>query len=243
MADKSRLFRAAKARVFKRVMEPVGFIKGSKLYVRQTDGQVHGIEFQTSTRGGRYFVNVCFSYDFLPGFMALGQYRKNTLPEFIVLDFLARIRLENLMPEGYPSEWSYGADVSDMEVNLDLNARNAIAAINAFGGKWRDPLAFMKALPPELLDQDLKELEIRADISSHTPLPPLPVASVLGRGWTTNRWNLCYGLATIALRSGQIYLLEEYLKIAQKHSQGVFHERPLKVLRMQLKSGGQEHRK
>ena len=64
--DKSRNFRKAKAVALKNILAPAGFVKGKRLFVRHAGNQIHGIEFQTSTWGGVYFINVGFHYDFIP---------------------------------------------------------------------------------------------------------------------------------------------------------------------------------
>ena len=51
--DKSRNFRKAKALALKNILAPAGFVKGKNLFVRHIGNQIHGIELQTSTWGGR----------------------------------------------------------------------------------------------------------------------------------------------------------------------------------------------
>ena len=71
-------------------------VKGKGIYLRRAAGQIHAIQFQASRWGGVYFVNVGFSYDFLPGEIAMQNGDGLDYTKFGLLDLLISVRLGNL---------------------------------------------------------------------------------------------------------------------------------------------------
>ena len=215
-----RFFQTAKDRVFRAVFNPAGFVKGNRMYARTSGEQIHAVQFQTATGGGSYFVNVGFHWAFLPGFLVMTQGRSVPYTRYDLLDLLMYNRLEALMPAGYPRQWNYGEDVATTELDLKTNAQNAIAAIEAFGQKWRDPSRFLDAFPPEMHARDEEESNRQIDIRDEdlAKLPPLPVDTVLGQpGWYVPRYCLAYALAGIAIRLNRRSLAEAYAAFFESH--------------------------
>ncbi len=92
--DRNHFFQAAKSRVLKRVFQPADFIKGKKMFVRKVSGQIHAVQFQASTWGGKYFVNVGLSFDCLPGMSSIEHGIHLDFSELDVLDLFIYARLE-----------------------------------------------------------------------------------------------------------------------------------------------------
>ncbi len=184
--DKSRNFRKAKALALKNILAPAGFVKGKHLFVRHIGNQIHGIEFQTSTWGGVYFVNVGFDYDFLPPKLAINR-RPWPWMEYDILDFITYNRLDNLMqPQPYPKRWNYWGDLSEVQGNVDKTARDAIEALERLNQQWNNPADFLaQQMPPHKFYQE------------NYPGPP-------------------YHLSLIALHIGMIDLAKEYLAAAER---------------------------
>ncbi len=146
--DKSRNFRKAKAQALEKILAPAGFVKGKHLFVRHTGNQIHGIEFQTSTWGGVYFVNVGFHYDFLPSGPMLAQDDKSGVT-FDILDFMIQNRLENWMrPTPYLREWNYWGNFDAVQENVDKTSKDAVEVLNKLGRQWGDPANFLAQQPP-----------------------------------------------------------------------------------------------
>jgi hypothetical protein len=235
MSENGHFFQTVKARVFKRILSQAGFVKGNRMYVRRLQNQIHGIQFQTATWGGVYFVNIGFSFDFLPGLMAMTQGREIEYTQFDLLDLLMYNRLEALMPQPYPYQWAYGREIASSETDLAMNSQNAIAAIDSFSRRWRNPSDFMQAFPPEVLESDEEESTRRIDIPGCEldKFPPLPIDRVLKQaGWYLPRESLAYSLAVIALRLKSRALAEKYLALAKAG----YREATLEPLRRELKA-------
>lgn len=237
MSEAGRLFQAAMLRTFKRILAPAGFVKGNRMYVRRAGGQIHAVQFQASTWGSKYFLNLGFSYDFLPGMLAVNQQREIEYEQFDLLDMLMSVRLECLMEYPYPQEWGYAKEAAAVQAEMELNAQNAVGSIGEVGEKWRDPVVLMEAIPPQLLQSDIEESNRRIDLPRETclALPPLPVAAVVGRDWYLPRISLGYCLTVIAMRLNRRALAKTYLAIAQSESQGIGFDRPLEVIRKKLR--------
>ena len=239
MAAKSDALRNGKEQAFKRVLHPAGFAKGAHVFVRRAGGQLHGIQFQTSRFAAKYYVNVAFHYDFLPPQLAMLRASDPPPPEkWELVDFMFNIRLEDLMPPPYPSEWRYDrGGIQAVQKQLEKNARDAMGAVEVVAKKWRDPKAMLKLLPPDVLEEDYKQSIARADVhpADMASLPPLPYEAAVGAGWSVpDSFYLGYCLAVIAHRAGNPKLAREYLNFSKSHTEGQ-DTGALTVLRRQLK--------
>jgi len=141
--DKSRNLRKAKALALKNILVPAGFVKGKHLFVRHTGIQIHGIEFQTSTWGGVYFVNVGFHYDFLPSGPKLALKDESGVT-YELGDFLSYKRLEDWMrPAPYPSEWNYWGNLEEVQESVDRTSTDAVEILNRLSRQWVNPADFL----------------------------------------------------------------------------------------------------
>ena len=205
--------------VFNSTFRPRGYCKGNSMYYSLLDRQIHAIQFQASKYGGRYFVNAGFHFNFLPRMLDLRF--DVDLSQFYILDFLMYIRLENLMPESYPRDWAYGINVEKDVRQLSKNAENAIAAIEEIGSRWKEPVSFINAFPPDLLIEDIREALRRSELVNYgRGLPLLPVDTVLGGNWQLPRSNLAVCNALIAKELKKDSLAKKYLKIAETEAEG-----------------------
>ena len=213
MADK---FKSSKADVFTRVLAPMGFEKGKLIYLRPATEQLHAIDFQASRWGSKYFVNIGFSYEFLPGFLSATDCSGADYKSFDLLDLLMHIRLDEIMPDPCPREWSFDQHPESAQMQMETAAKNAIACIDVFAKRWSEPATFLEAIPPTLLADDIREATRRNDLSQEVvlALPALPLARALGAAWYFEYDNLAYSLGIIASRSGRVDMAQQYLKIA-----------------------------
>lgn len=183
--DKSRNFRKAKAVALKNILAPAGFVKGKHLFVRHTGNQIHGIEFQTSTWGGVYFVNVGFDYDFLPPKLAMDK-KPWPWPEYHILDFISWDRLEGkVQMKDYPQEWNYWGDLDAVQENVNKTAKDAIEVLDRLSQQWKDPSDFLA-----------QQMRPRQWYERGDPRSP-------------------YYLSLIALHIGKIDLAKQYLVAAE----------------------------
>jgi hypothetical protein len=213
--QRGKYYQTAKRHVQKSVLEPVGFVKGKHLYIREVSNQVHGIGFQAHMYGGSYFVNLAFHYNFIPGFFG----GANDPALFYETDFLFGCRLEQVIrtPDNKP-QWYYGNSVEETEADLAQNAHNAIKAMDVQRERWHDPKVFLKAVPPELIWKEislLDEFERRQahDINLSTDDRKSPLRDILGDVWSFSLFPLTLSLATIALREKNRSLAESYQRI------------------------------
>jgi hypothetical protein len=220
----NKTLKGSKQAAFERVLQPAGFTRGSHLYLRRADGQLHGVQFQTSRFAAKYYVNLAFHYDFLPPQLATLTATKPPPPEkWELVDFLFNIRLEDLMPPRYPADWRYDRGADAVGKQMEKNARDAVGALEKIGRKWREPEVMLKLLPPDLLEEDHSQSISRADVhpADMASLPPLPFEAAVGEGWSVPRYSyLGYCLALIARRAGRDKLAPKYLDFAQSHAQG-----------------------
>ncbi len=182
----SRNLRKAKDKVLKEILGPAGFVKGKHLFVRHVGNQIHGIEFQTATWGGVYFVNVGFHYDFLPSGPKLALDDKSGVT-YHMIDLLNNNRLENWMrPTPYPGEWNYWGNMAEVQENVNKTSIDAVEVLNKLCRQWKDPADFLaQATPPN-------------------------------RFATQEYPGVSYHLSLIALHVGQIDLARDYMAVAAR---------------------------
>lgn len=222
MADKKYEYRKVKSQMFKRILQPAGFVKGRYLYIRHAGNQVHGIEFQGSKYGGGdYFVNIAFHYDFLPPSFEITQ-GKMAIPfeKYRTLDFILFTRIERLMSqEGYPWKWNYVV-ATQLETTIDEIMRDSLKAIDELSAKWRDPRVLLELLSPDviILDQQLAIERSGIREEERAMLPPSPIWKAL-RFWALPVYvTLAYQLAMIAVHCGERTLAETYLRIVESEA-------------------------
>jgi len=206
MSKQNTVFPSAKKYVANHILIPAGFVKGRGLFARHTNGQFHGVEFQASKYGGEYFVNVAFHYDFVPAITPLRKGLRPKYTEFSLLDFMLQTRLETLMAPGYPSSWQYSERTEKVEEQMEENTKNAIAVLDAFGARWKDPADFLRTVTPELIQENLQMLAAGKG--------PRPVEVAIGP-WIFDYFDFSCCLALIAVHLGQLPLARSYLEIAK----------------------------
>jgi hypothetical protein len=193
-------FRTAKKRMFEQILKPAGFVEGDHLYVREVNGQVHGIQFQPSQHGQYYFVNVAFHYQFLPGLLAC-----KTIPaaQYQLLDFLLWARLEQVSDSRQPPHREYAESIEQNELAIEDASRAAISALDRHSDLWKDPRWLLKiATPAEII----REAEEPGSSS---------IMQVLAEQWDIDIFSLAFSLASITFRNQMYDLSRSYGMVAR----------------------------
>lgn len=121
---------------------PAGFVVGKEAtYVRRDRDQIHVIRFQGSKHGGRFTVNVGFSYAFTP---PLFQQRPIPLAEYRLLDCVARARIGSFLPAKQDTWFDYGHDRESLIASLRLCATTCLDVFQRYAKRWRDPSVLLK---------------------------------------------------------------------------------------------------
>lgn len=135
--------RSIRLAVMKRVLLPVGFMKGrSGTYVRRIGDQVHLIDFQPDKWGHRYTVNLGFHYEFLEPFFA-GKRIK--LEDYHLLDCMLDARIGCFVGNGHDRWFDYGDSRQRLEELFQENAALCLKILAAHQKKWADPTRWLKA--------------------------------------------------------------------------------------------------
>jgi len=237
MNDMGRVFNQAKAKALHNILAPVGFSRGSRLFVRQMGEQIHGIEFQTSKYGGEYFLNIAFHYSFLAPLLAMSQGVDRDVQDFHLLDFMLWTRVEDFMPPGYPCDWRYDIEEKKLGEQLNQNARDALGVLDVFSAKWSDPAVFLSILPPEVVTEDYQQRTGRAKIDTESlgSLPPLPIKQAIGLGWHIPHYtDLCYCLGIIAIKLGKVSFAKAYLAFGESCSEDGRGQNALGMLQLAI---------
>lgn len=223
MEDTRQRVQRAKEWLFKETLSPAGFVKGRHLFYRRAGDRVHGIDFQLgSKRSLEYFVNIAFTYAFLPvyertGFELLEPSRLD------LTQFMFYGRLEGLISGSSPRDRSYDLDPDALEQQLRKNARDAIEALNSVDAAWKDPTSLLELLPPRLLQDDHEQRMARVggNAEEQVMMPPLPYRSVVGPAWQPpDKYFVGYRLAAISIRSGDEVGAIAYLRFTQADALG-----------------------
>lgn len=218
MSDPRVMFRRAKKRALNTILQPAGFELGRHMFVRRVSGQHHAVEFQPSKNGDEYFVNLAFSYDFLPPFFHGGNGQFIALADYVELDFLLSSRLGHFLPGPYQDDWRYDdLAVGDVAEQVERNAQAAVSVLDAAAKQWAHPGGFLERLPPHLLAED-RRLRLERYRAMQANLPwadrPFPITQAIGNGWEADGFNLSFACAMVAWRSGRKTQAKEYLRVA-----------------------------
>jgi hypothetical protein len=220
MPDPIYLYRRSKTRVFEGVLKPLGYVEGKELFARSFNSQLHGIEFQGNTkRAGEYFVNLAFSFDFLPPFLQARNAVDIPWPQYTILDFLFWSRIGSFLPKPYIDAWEYDQlNAEEIEAMVRKNIIDALGVFDLLGGKWGDPQAFLKLFPPEIIktDDDLRNERYEAEKKKILWEGTLPLTELIGEAWHWKHHNLAYACGIIAGRGGKLVLAKQYLIVARE---------------------------
>ncbi len=133
--------RAIREREMKRLLLPAGFVRApDATYVRQAGNQIHLINFQWSSGGGKYTVNLGFHYAFTPGFFHAERLRPN---EFNFLDCAFSARIGRFIRGGLDVWFPYGNDRERLAATFSENVALCLATFERFSRKWHDPVAWL----------------------------------------------------------------------------------------------------
>jgi len=218
--------RQVKNTALERVLKPAGFVKGQRLFIRRVAEQVHGVELQPSKYGGQYFVNLGFTYAFLP---VDGEAKPAA--ELGLTDFTLRARPGQLIPGSgnNASSGLHDIDAAAAEQQVEQHARVAVGLVDDAARRWSNPATLLKIVPPELLE---KEVRLRRENYAGT----LPIREALG-GWETfDRLGLACALTLISLRAGEIDLAQRYLQFAEPQAAERMLQRLVIPLRQRLEA-------
>lgn len=143
--------RSARIAVMKRLLLPVGFVKGNGgTYVRQQGDQIHLVDFQASMWGHSYTVNLGFHYAFIPGFSQAKLLPPN---EFELLDCAWRARIGAFTPDGREIWFDYGTDLANLTDTLESNAIGCLNVFERWSKKWADPSCWLKNTNPNSINK------------------------------------------------------------------------------------------
>ena len=229
MADASVTLRKLKTAAFKTVLEPAGFIKGKHLFVRRVAEQAHGMAFQPSKYGGEYFVNVAFTYTFLPVY---GE--ESVSPESLSTPrFMLRTRLGRLIPIDADYDRS-GARFDDVGAeaatqHAERHARDAVRILDELSTRWKDPAVFLELLPPELIEKDYR-------MRIENAPGPWAIHDAVGQ-WDVDHFNISCALTVIAVRAGEIDAAGRYLQLAEARAAEQGMQAMVAPLRQRVEAG------
>ena len=169
-------FKIARRLAVSSALHPSGFKKGKKgFYVRAVAGQIHAVDFQLRSWESSYFVNIAFTYDFLPPDLLCGQPEPPS--EYSLPAFLVHVRLKSLLGPPCPSEWRYDGPLEIVGRELQANATAAVVGLSQLGERWRDPNVLIRLLPVEMLEAH------EAALIAKTGHIPSPINEAVGFEW------------------------------------------------------------
>lgn len=141
-------FRSLRKMTMRDLLLKRGFSESGTMYVLHNPPQVFGVDFQASQSGGKYTINICFTFDFMPSCLS---YKRKPFDEFRVLDFCLWRRLNNLRGQTREPWTPYGADDTECTNLLACRGGEALEEIAKLETKWREPGHFVGLLPPDLM--------------------------------------------------------------------------------------------
>jgi hypothetical protein len=204
---KAKRPRSVISRVCKQVLLPAGFIRAKDLFVREHNGQVHGIDVQTSWGQLEYAINMTFHYAFLPGLFGM---RHKPLEEYHVVDFVLRSRLGRFVA-GHDQWWQCTPVDAEFETLLRERLKTAVRILDDCAVKWSDPNYFLDLVPPSVLAEEVPIEGVEPDEPAGTSVPK--VWKLLPE-WCPNIFDFAYVLCEIALREHRLTAAQGYADIA-----------------------------
>jgi len=216
-----------------------GFSESGTMYVLHRSLQVFGIDFQASQSGGKYTINICFTYDFIPSCVS---YKRKPFDEFGVLDFCLYRRLNNLRGQTREPWTPYGADDLGCRNLLECRGREALEESAKLEDEWRDPGYFVKLIPPDLLKRRCEYVDtvLKLELPPFAEGPPFECDKEAGDIFTV--WagggaeNVPLLLVFSALQIGNRRAAREYADIAIRFLSGGDSYREVLALLRRLKA-------
>jgi hypothetical protein len=136
--------RSIREQVMKEELLPLGFVKGQAgTYVRQRGEQIHLIDFQPSTHGHRFTVNLAFHYTFIP---PLFHRKAVPLSEFHLLDCILSARLGHFLPEHRDVWFDYGRDRGVLREVFVRCAAESLLVVDQHAERWSDAAVLVPIL-------------------------------------------------------------------------------------------------
>lgn len=204
---KGRNPRSVITRVCRELLVPAGFQRAKDVFVRERNGQLHGIDVQTFRRQSEYTVNLTFHYSFLPAASAM---KHQALEEYWVVDFVLRSRLGHFVA-GHDEWWPCMPADAEFETLLRTHLKTSVGILDECSRKWSDPVYFLDLVPPAVLAEEVPIEGVEPDEPAGTSVPK---AWKLLPEWCPHVYEFAYILCELAIRVGRFADAIGYADIA-----------------------------
>ncbi len=147
--SRPKTFRWLRKKVAQDSLISKGFFENGAIYSIQRDQQYQCLDFQTSNFGKTYYVNIGFTYCWMP---ALFSYTAQPIRKYSIYDFLFISRLQHQAADSVTEDSSYQAEteeeVAAVQSQLKKNIDDSMEILDEVCREYRDPSTFLEMYAP-----------------------------------------------------------------------------------------------